>query len=117
MLKDITPSQLKKLQSEGAVLVDIRTPGEWRQTGVVPGSKLLTFFDEYGNYDVERFMEEFQKLVPTKETPFVLICRTGSRTATVGNFLANQMGYTNAHHLSGGVYAWSAEGNDFEKVK
>ena len=116
MLKDISPAELKKLKSDGAVLIDIRTPGEWRQTGVVPGSKLLTFFDMYGNYDVDSFMTEFEKLVPTKDTPFVLICRTGSRTATVGNFLANHMGYANAHHLSGGVYAWSAEGEDFEKV-
>ncbi|NPA64883.1 MAG: rhodanese-like domain-containing protein [Epsilonproteobacteria bacterium] len=116
MLKDITPQQLKELQKEGVTIIDIRTPQEWRQTGVVPGSKLLTFFDIYGNYDIDRFMEEFQKLVPTKETPFVLVCRTGSRTATVGNFLANQMGYTNAMHLAGGVYAWSGEGNEFETV-
>ncbi|MRI58343.1 MAG: rhodanese-like domain-containing protein [Epsilonproteobacteria bacterium] len=116
MLKDLTPEQLKKVQQEGAVLIDIRTPMEWRQTGVVPGSKLLTFFDDYGNYDIDAFMKEFQKLVPTKETPFVLICRTGSRTATVGNFLANQAGYTNAMHLAGGVYAWAGEGNQFEQV-
>ncbi len=116
MLKNLTPAELKQVQQEGAVLIDIRTPMEWKQTGVVPGSKLLTFFDEYGNYDLERFMSEFEKLVPTKDTPFVLICRTGSRTATVGNFLANQAGYTNAMHLAGGIFAWSADGNDFESV-
>ncbi len=117
MLKNLSPQELKRAQEEGAVIIDIRTPMEWRQTGVVPGSKLLTFFDDYGNYDIEKFMSEFQKLVPTKETPFVLVCRTGSRTATVGNFLANQMGYKNAMHLQGGVYAWSAEGNTFEPVE
>jgi len=117
MLKDLTPQQLKTYKEQGAVLIDIRTPMEWMQTGVVPGSHLLTFFDDYGNYDIDKFMHEFQKLVPTKDTPFVLICRTGSRTATVGNFLANQMGYTNAMHLAGGIYAWSAEGNAFETVK
>ena len=116
MLRDITPNELKKLKEEGVVVIDIRTPMEWQQTGIVPGSKLLTFFDMYGNYDIEKFMEEFQKLVPTKDTPFVLVCRTGSRTATVGNFLANQMGYSNAMHLAGGIYAWSSEGNEFEPV-
>ncbi|MRJ01974.1 MAG: rhodanese-like domain-containing protein [Epsilonproteobacteria bacterium] len=116
MLKDITPEELKELAEKGVVIIDIRTPMEWQQTGVVPGSKLLTFFDLYGNYDIDSFMEEFQKLVPTKETPFILVCRTGSRTATVGNFLANQMGYTNAMHLAGGIYAWSNEGNRFVPV-
>jgi len=86
MLKDLSPQEVKEAQEQGAVLIDIRTPLEWQQTGVVPGSKLLTFFDDYGNYDIEKFMEEFQKLVPTKDTPFVLICRTGSRTATVEFF-------------------------------
>ncbi|BAF70714.1 rhodanese-like domain-containing protein [Nitratiruptor sp. SB155-2] len=116
MLKDISPEYLKKLKNEGVVLIDIRTPMEWQQTGVVPGSKLLTFFDEFGRYNIDAFMDEFQKLVPTKDTPFVLICRTGSRTATVGNFLANQMGYTNAMHLAGGIYSWHADGNEFEPI-
>ncbi|MRI83951.1 MAG: rhodanese-like domain-containing protein [Nitratiruptor sp.] len=113
MLKDISPQELKKLAEEGVVIIDIRTPMEWQQTGVIPNSKLLTFFDIYGNYDIDRFMQEFQRLVPTKETPFVLVCRTGSRTSTVGNFLANQMGYTNAMHLAGGIYAWQREGHGF----
>jgi len=116
MLKDITPKELKELKEKGVVLIDIRTPGEWRQTGVIPGSKLLTFFDDYGNYDIDRFMSEFAKYVPTPDTPFVLVCRTGSRTATVGNFLANQAGYSNAMHLAGGIYAWAADGNSFEPV-
>ncbi len=117
MLKNISSEELKRLKEEGTVLIDIRTPMEWKQTGVVPGSHLLTFFDDYGNYDIDAFMKRFQELVPSKETPFVLICRTGSRTATVGNFLANQMGYKNAMHLQGGIYAWSADGNDFEQIK
>ena len=116
MLKNLTPQQLKQVKEEGAVLIDIRTPMEWKQTGVVPGSKLLTFFDEFGNYNIETFMNEFEKLVPTKDTPFVLICRTGSRTTTVGNFLANQAGYTNVMHLAGGVFAWAGDGNEFEQV-
>jgi len=116
MLRDITPNELKELQKEGVAIIDIRTPMEWQQTGVIPGSKLLQFFDLYGNYDIDAFMKEFEKIVPTKETPFILVCRTGSRTATVGNFLANQMGYKNAMHLAGGIYAWSGEGNSFEPV-
>ena len=117
MLKDISPAELQKLLDEGVVAIDIRTPMEWQQTGLVPGSKPLMFFDMYGNYDIENFMKEFEKLVPTKDTPFVLVCRTGSRTATVGNFLANQMGYKNAMHLAGGIYAWHGEGKEFEPYK
>lgn len=32
------------------VIVDIRTPAEWRETGVIADAVLLTFFAEDGSY-------------------------------------------------------------------
>ena len=43
---DIDNGELAKLVASGVPLIDIRTSPEWQQTGVVPGSHLLTFFDE-----------------------------------------------------------------------
>ena len=34
-----------------AQVIDIRTQPEWEETGIVPGSKLLTYFDERGRAD------------------------------------------------------------------
>ncbi len=108
-LKDLTPKDVEKLKNEGVVIIDIRTAPEWSQTGIIEGSKLITFFDMYGNYDIDKFMKEFSKYVPTKDTKFILVCRTGSRTKSVGDFLANQLGYKKAMHLAGGIYAWIRE--------
>jgi rhodanese-related sulfurtransferase len=30
-------------------IIDIRTPAEWRETGIVKGSYTIIFFDEKGN--------------------------------------------------------------------
>ncbi len=108
-LIDLTPKDVERLQQEGVVIIDIRTEPEWKQTGIIKGSKLITFFDIYGRYNVEKFMNEFSKYVPTKDTKFILVCRTGSRTKVVGDFLSNQLGYKNAMHLKGGIYAWLRE--------
>ena len=60
------------LESGDLVIIDIRTEMEWRQTGVVPGAKCITFFDDFGNYDVDKFFEDYHK-VADKETLVGLI--------------------------------------------
>ena len=82
-------------------IIDIRTEKEWWQTGIVPGSKCITFFDNVGQYDIDKFLEEYHKIAD-KDTLVGLICRTGSRTRMVTNFL-RQKGY-NVVNLDGGVY-------------
>src|SRR5210317_2107696 len=39
---------LKTLLEQGVPIYDIRRPEEWRQTGVIEGSRLLTFVDAGG---------------------------------------------------------------------
>ena len=42
----LTPVQLEQKIKEGVVVIDIRTPPEWIETGVVPTSKKMMFFDK-----------------------------------------------------------------------
>ena len=82
-------------------IVDIRTPGEWRETGIVKGSATIMFFDEQGGYNVEDFLTKLNKAVDTKKE-FAIICRVGSRTGMVGEFLANDLKYP-VINLQGGI--------------
>ena len=74
-------------------IVDIRTPAEWRQTGIIKGAIPIMFFDENGNYDVKKFLQELNKRVDTSK-PFAIICHIGNRSAIVADFLSKQLGYT-----------------------
>ncbi len=51
-------------------IIDIRTPNEWRETGIVKGAYTLTFFDDRGNYDTEGFLKALNNIV-TKDEKFV----------------------------------------------
>ena len=109
--QSIDAKEMLSLHEKGAAIVDIRTPGEWRETGVIPGTTKIMFFNERGNYDVEKFMGELKKVVKDQNQPIVLVCRTASRTKMVGRFLANDMGYTNTKELAGGImFGWLNEG-------
>ena len=111
----INTAQLEKMVKEGAAIIDIRTPPEWRE-GVIPGSHKIMFFDERGGYDINKFLSELSKVVKDKETPFILVCRTASRTKIVGQFLADKVGYTNVKELSGGImWGWNNLHKPIEK--
>ena len=96
---DAYPSQA--ILDNKTPIVDIRTPSEWKETGLLQGAIPIMFFDEKGGYNAEAFINELNKKVDTKK-PFALICRTGSRTKMVANFLSQEFNYT-VTNLQGGM--------------
>ena len=85
-------------------IVDIRTPGEWKETGLLKGAIPIMLFDERGNYDLKLFLKQLNDAVDTTK-PFAIICRTGSRTSVLANFLSKKMNYKIINLKSGMVYA------------
>ena len=85
-------------------IVDIRTPGEWKETGILKGAIPIMLFDERGNYDLKLFLKQLNEAVDTTK-PFAIICRTGSRTKVLANFLSKKMNYKIINLKSGMVYA------------
>lgn len=103
---NVTPDK-ELLENSDMIIVDIRTEGEWVQTGIVPGCKTIVFFDERGGYDAEGFLKQMDEL-GGKDVEIGLICRTGARTAQVAGFM-EQKGY-NVKNLVGGVMKLTREG-------
>lgn len=91
----------QKLLNSKIKIIDIRTPGEWKTTGLVKGSIPIMFFNERGEYDMDTFLNELNKKVKKGER-FALICASGNRSAMLGNHLGNNMGY-NVIDLKGGI--------------
>jgi rhodanese-related sulfurtransferase len=89
-------------------IIDIRTPREWKETGIVKGSYTIMFFDEKGNFDVENFLRQLNMAVGQNEK-FALICRVGSRTGMVAQFLSEKLGY-DVINLKGGIMKMIQEG-------
>ena len=70
--KQIKSADVPDLLRQGAAIVDVRRLEEWQLTGIVEGSQLLTFFDEQGNSQPERWLQQLNLLVPS-DGPLVLI--------------------------------------------
>lgn len=110
-LKEVDNNQLLQMKEKGVVVIDIRRAEEWKSTGIIEDSKLLTFFDRNGRYDVNQWLNDFSKLVKSKDTTFVIYCAHANRTKVVGNFLEKELGFKNVYELKGGInYGWIQKG-------
>lgn len=85
---------LSKSPAPDAVVVDVRTPGEY-QAGHIPGAKLIPL-DE-----IEQRLDEIPKQV---ETLFV-VCQGGTRSAAACEVLS-KFGYTNLVNIHDGTASW-----------
>lgn len=92
----ITPKEaLELLKGEkNAVLIDVRTEEEFK-TIRIPGSILIP------NTEIK---EKIANVVPDKDTPVILYCRSGNRSAQAAKVLTG-MGYTKVFDL-GGIINW-----------
>ncbi len=82
-------------------IVDIREEQEHEETRVpdvplIPMSELL------------------ERMGELPEGPLVILCRSGSRSNVVAEYLAREGGRPEVENLSGGIIAWAAEGLPYE---
>ena len=66
------------------------------------------FFDEKGDFNLESFLRQLNMAVK-KDEQFALICRVGSRTGMVTEFLSEKLGYK-VINLKGGIMKMIHEG-------
>ena len=78
----IALEHIAELSSDEVLFVDIRTPPEWHETGVLPNAQLVTFQGEIA------FLHELQSLMRVDPRPVVLICRSDNRTRQAAHLLA-----------------------------
>jgi len=90
------------IAADKAVLVDVREPAEWAETGVAAPAVLLPKSDFDGT---QKLWKEF--LTRTGDRQIILYCRSGHRAGVVGAALA-EMGRKVAN--AGGFKDWAAAG-------
>ena len=101
----VSTGHLKNLISEGVPLIDIRTPGEWSETGIIEGSYQITFFNEKGEVNISQWLLNFDKIAD-RQKPFILICRSGRRTGVVSKYLDKNFDFFKIYDATDGINGW-----------
>ena len=104
-IREVTSDDVKHLVSEGTevVIVDIRDESDW-DAGRIPGAVHCP------RGDLE---QELPRALPDPDTPMVLYCGGGGKSALAADALQS-MGYTDVASMAGGYRGWVASGGPVE---
>ena len=82
------PEAFQLVRDGAVVLIDVRSPEEWRETGLAEGAKPVTIHDRRG---WRGFLEGVLAVVAgDRARPVALICATGVRSSRARRFLQAQ---------------------------
>lgn len=101
---DLAPATAWEHLAAGAVLLDVRTEGEWAHIGV-PDTSALNLEPVFIQWNLGNghnnpdFLAQLVAAVPT-EKPLVVLCRSGARSIAAAN-AATAAGYTAYNVLEG----------------
>ena len=101
---DVNNEEMIKLLNTNIPIVDVRRSSEWTQTGIIPNSILLTFFDKDGNYNFDEWYEKLP-LEINEDDPIIIICRSGKRSKVVANMIDEKFN-TIIYNAQSGINSW-----------
>ena len=86
---DINEGVKEYRETNGAVLIDVRTPEEYRE-GHIPESMNIPL----------QSINKVTRIIDDKSTPIFVLCLSGARSRQATNIL-KQLGYTNVKNIGG----------------
>jgi rhodanese-related sulfurtransferase len=99
-MKQMTATELQALLDSGVkpLMIDVREANEL-SNGVIEGAVHIPM------NEVPARLEEF---AAQQDQPVVLICRSGQRSAQVGQFMEH-VGFNDVINLDGGMNSWATD--------
>lgn len=99
---EVTAEETRRKQKEGAVIIDVREPSEWRE-GHIPDAIHIP---------LGSLAKRLKDLDASRET--ITVCRSGARSMSAAQIL-QQAGFSQVKSMSGGMISWSRQGLPISK--
>lgn len=87
-------------KDKAVLLLDVRTPAEYKEDGRIPGSVLIPV------QVLPQYVKEIEKF---KDKKVLVYCRSGNRSAVAARFL-EQNGFKQVYNLKDGIIGWKRAG-------
>ena len=104
-VKNIGNERLIELIEQNVPVIDVRTEKEWKKTGVIRNSYLISMVDKNGKYSLDRWYNNFLKIDLQKDS-VVLICAVGVRSSYLAKLLRRTNENLQIYNLSKGILNW-----------
>ena len=100
--KDLNHSESLDLYNNGTLIIDVRNTSEWKETGIIPGVKLVQMLTP--NMTLRNnFIDDLIAVIgDDKSIEVGIICRSGNRSAATVAML-KEKGYKNIYNIAEGM--------------
>ena len=112
--KQIDSYQLKLAMSDNSfTILDIRNSEEINNSGIIPGSILLTAFDANGNF-LPDFLNSYQEIINPGDK-VIFVSEEGIISSVLANGFSEQLNQINIYNLKNGIKGLKKINFEFEK--
>ena len=114
--KEIDNLQLKlAMTDQNFKIIDIRNLNNIIKTGIIPGSVVLTTFDDNGNFQ-QNFINKYGEIVLPGDK-VIFVSEEGIISAILANGFVEQLNQNNIFHLKGGILGLKEKNFVFQDFK
>ena len=112
---DIDNSELKNLIEKDINIIDVRSQNEWKSTGIIKGSILMSLLDKKNKFIFENWYEDFNKKTSKNES-VIFVCALGVRSKYISNLINKKKPDLKIYNLKKGINDWIRSGNKISRL-
>lgn len=107
--------ELSNLIKKEIKIIDVRTQNEWKSTGIIKGSYLISLLNKNKKFIFEDWFEIFNNKFG-KNKSIVFICASGVRSNYISNLVKKKEPDLIVFNLKKGINNWIRSGYKIEKL-
>ena len=102
--------ELSNLIEKEVKIIDVRTKNEWKETGIIKGSFLISLLNTNKKFIFENWYEMFKNKFGNNKS-IVFICASGVRSNYISHLVKKKEPDLKVYNLKKGINYWIRSGN------
>ena len=112
---DINNRELSNLIEKEIKIIDVRTQNEWKSTGIIKGSFLVSLLNKDKKFIFKDWYEMFNNKFGGNKS-IIFICASGVRSNYISHLVKKKKPDLNIYNLKKGINYWIRSGNKIQRL-
>ena len=112
---DINNVELTNLIKKEIKIIDVRTQNEWKSTGIIKGSFLVSLLNKNKKFIFEDWFAMFENNFG-KNKSIIFICASGVRSNYISHLVKKKKPDLIVYNLKRGINSWIRSGYNVERL-
>ena len=112
---DINNRELSNLIEKKIKIIDVRTQNEWKSTGIIKGSFLISLLNKNKKFIFEEWYEMFKNQFDNNKS-IIFICASGVRSNYISHLVKKKKPDLIVYNLKKGINYWIRSGYKIQRL-